>query len=289
MKLTEFTTNNAKEVTLEDYHTKSLTLQVLAQEDFVGFIYKIKDLVVNTINKVFFTYNEKAYIDSVSNQYEFTHLLKKNPFIIYKDTVVSKPENFDGFLKDYTVDLTLACKELIPICNQTLDILIKICSTYINEYSENKIMTLPQTKEIEELHKNFSKRLDAVTAYFALKNNSVKDRVENLFKNSQELVQMYDLLQELDRNINSTTINTIKQKASEASTLIDRIIDINSKSSGTFKNTKTQKDLTNSVYLVAKEVEGIGYLIYNAVTLYNIFKNITTDITFTIKSNKEAQ
>ena len=82
----------------------------------------------------------------------------------------------------------------------------------------------------------------------------------------------------LDSILNLSKIEYIAKITNECVSLIDTLIDQNTKTDMLSKNDNIKKELISAIHISAREVEFLNYLYANAVVFYGCFQSLTSDL-----------
>lgn len=263
---------------MEEFHEHYQSAKVISTESLTDYFYKVKDIFSTAYKSMSGAVNDKIVIDITSTRFETLNRIKRVKFIDIKDYITSKPENFRGKYTDYTLDLLNASKILVENTESTLNNLKLAISSFVNEYSENKVVTLygaiyfkKAEKLIEENRKNISK-------YFPDSNGSTKAYILDVLKTTNDIEILYKNIEILDSTLNLSKINYIAKLTNDCVSLIDTLIDQNTRSNILSRNNNIKKELISAIHVSAREVEFLNYLYANAIIFYGCFKNLVNDL-----------
>ena len=256
---------------VEYYNTAS----VVSLEAISDYFYKLKDLFTTLSSSLIGLNNDKIVTDALATRFETLYVLKRIKFVELRDEIVLKPENFKGKYIDYSADLIESASVLVRNTEENLHNLKMAVSSFINEYSENKVLTLYGISYFKEAEKIIETHRKNIAKYFPSSNSSVKAYVGDVLKSLSDVEQLYSDIQKLDKIINLSKINHISKLSSEVSDLIDVLIEQNTKSGILLKNNSTKKELINAIYTVAKEVELVSYIYSNCMFFYSAIKSLS--------------
>ena len=278
MKLFKEKDNIIPQFSLEQYRDYCRTASVISQESITDYFYKVKDLFSTTFQSLSGVTNDKIVIDSVATRFETLHRLKRVKFIDVKDNITSKPENFRGKYVDYTLDLINSSRVIVESAEVTLNNLKLAISSFLNEYSENKVSTLYGATYFKDSEKVTEANRKDIAKYFTDTNSSSKTYVKDVLKTLNDVESLYKNIEVLDTNLNFTKIQYIAKLTQECVDLMDSIIDQNTKNDIFSRNDSVKKELIYAVHVSARSVEFLNYLYSNAIIFYSVFKNLTQDL-----------
>lgn len=288
MKLFSDKEQIAVNFSMEKFHDHYQSAKVVSTESLTDYFYKVKDVFVNVYNSLSGAVNDKIVIDTISTRFETLSRLKRVKFIDLKDYITSKPENFRGKYTDYTLDLLNSSKILVENTESTLNNLKLAISSFVNEYSENKVATLYGAVYFKKSEKLIEENRKDIAKYFTDSNGSTKAYIRDVLKTTNDIEILYKNIEMLDSTLNLAKIDYIAKLTNECVDLIDALIDQNTKSNILSKNDNIKKELVSAIHISAREVEFLNYLYANAVTFYGCFKNLIQDlnkIVDTLESN----
>lgn len=258
---------------------------VISQENLSDYFYKIKDIFSTVYNNLSSSVNDKIVVDTTSSRFETLSKLKRVKFIDIKDYMTSKPENFRGKYIDYSLDLINSAKIISENTEVTLNSLKLAISSFINEYSENKVSTLYGVAYFREATKLVEENKKDIAKYFPDTNSSTKAYLKDILKTSNDIEVLYKNIEMLDSILNLSKIDYIAKLTNECTELIDSLIDQNTKTNILSKNNNIKKELINAIHASAKEVEFLNYLYANTIIYYGVFKNLIDDLNKIIDTN----
>jgi len=259
----------------EEFRGYYNTASVISLEAVSDFFYKLKDTFATLGSTVAKLDNDKIVTDTLATRFETQHVVKRLKLVELRDEMVLKPENFKGKYVDYAAELISASDLLIANTEESLHNLKMAVSSFINEYSEEKVSTLYGISYFKQAEKISETARKDIAKYFPSSNSTVKAYVGDLLKSLSDVEQLYNDIQKLDGIINLSKINHISKLANEVSDLIDILIDQNTKSGVLLKNDSTKKELVNAVHIVAKEVELVSYMYSNCIFFYSAIKSLS--------------
>ena len=278
MKLFSDKEQIALNFSMEEFRGHYQTAKVVSSESLTDYFYKVKDIFSTVFNNLSGAVNDKIVIDTTSTRFETLARVKRVKFIDMKDYITSKPENFHGKYVDYTLDLLNASKVLVENTESTLNNLKLAISSFVNEYSENKVATLYGAVYFKEAEKLVEENRKDISRYFVGSNGSTKAYIRDVLKTTNDIETLYKNIEVLDSTLNLSKIEYIAKLTNECVSLIDTLIDQNTKSDMLSKNDSIKKELISAIHISAREVEFLNYLYANAVTFYGCFKSLTDDM-----------
>ena len=255
-----------------EYYQNSV---VISQESLTMFFNQIKDSV-NTINAVIFDgTKQRAVIDALSKQYQTEHAVKHLDYVYTREEYVPIPENFKGKYVDYLDDLINTSSVMVQDTYKTLDNLKLAVSSFINEYSENKVHTLYGVSYFKASQKLIDKHTNDIKKYFPAKTNAVKAPIGSVLKSLKDVEELYGKIQTLNTFINDKTIQELQKQSNDVVALIDALIEQNIRSGILLKNNDSKKQLIDAINTAAREVEFVSYLFSNTVFFYSAFQKLS--------------
>lgn len=263
---------------MEEFRGHYQTASVISTEAISDYLYKIKDSLSTTFERLTSAVNDKVVIDTTSTKFETMYRIKRVRFIDLKDYITSKPENFHGKYVDYTLDLINSSKIIVENTESTLNNLKLAISSFINEYSENKVSILYGVVYFKEAEKLVEESRKEISKYFPDSNGSTKAYIRDVLKTTNDVESLYKNIEMLDSILNFSKIDYITKLTNECVSLIDSLIDQNNKKDILSKNNTIKKELISAVHISAREVEFLNYLYANAIIFYGCFKNLTQEL-----------
>lgn len=269
---------NLNNTSLEAYNAYLSTTNVIAQEALSDYLHKAKDKFVNLYNFITAQYTDKIVSDIVSNRFEVSHKVKNINFTNIREDITSKPENFKGKYVDYTLDLINTSNVMAEETEKTLTNLKLAIASFVTNYKEDKVDSLYGASYFNATAKYLELNRKAISAYFPTNDGSTKSTFKDIFKSMNDLSSLYKNIEILDKTINIGRVNYIAKLSKECSELIDTLIEQNMSSNINLNNNTYKKDLTNAIFIAAKEVEFFSYLYFNVISFYGSFKNNVDDL-----------
>lgn len=269
---------SGKTYSAEEFRSYYGSSTVISLESISDYFYKMKDSFASLASVILKTENDKVVSEVLSNQREVEHVSRRIKFINFRNETIAMPENFKGKFVDLSTDLVATASILIPDVEQSLANLKLAVSSFINEYSENKVSTIygiSYFKEAEKLTINSRKEIGK---YFPSSNSAVKSHAGDVLKTMFDVEHLFKDVKKLDGVINLDKIKRLNSISSEVSELVDLLIEQNTKSSILLRNNSTKKELINAIYIVAKEIELASYLYSNCIFLYTSVKSLSDKV-----------
>jgi len=199
-------------------------------------------------------------------------------YIDFKETTVEVPENFKGKYIDYLKALLEIAETLNSTTTNTLNHLKLSISSFMNEYKEDKVFTLYGTSYFQETEKELKENKKLLKPFFPTDSRSVKAKVSSVLYTLKDVPELYNKAQELEKLITFEDIKKANRLASEASDLIDVLIENNKNSSILLKNNQTKKDLIFAIQIAAEQVEFQNYIYANMTFLYAAIQKLSEAI-----------
>lgn len=263
---------------MEEFRGHYNSARVISTESITDYFYKVKDVFSSVYDSMSGAVNDKIVVDTTSTRFETLNRVKRVKFIDLKDYITSKPENFHGKYVDYTLDLVNASKILVENTESTLNNLKLAISSFVNEYSENKVATLYGAVYFKEAEKLVEENRKDIAKYFPAGNGSTKAYVRDVLKSTNDLESLYKNIEMLDSILNLSKIEYIAKITNECVSLIDTLIDQNTKTDMLSKNDSIKKELISAIHISAREVEFLNYLYANAIVFYGCFQSLCSDL-----------
>lgn len=260
------------EVSVEGFNHYYNTAEVVSLESFNDYIYKIADIFRTNTSAILGFDNDKIVTDTLSNRFETINVAKRLNFAEVRDIVISKPENFEGKYIFYIKDLLSACDNAMPHIEDTLYRLKMAISAFMNDEKDDITYGTHYFTKAEAYTLVQQKR---ISAYFPKANNGVKGRIGDVLKSLNDIPELYTSVVTLDKTMNLEDIKKISTTVSQATELVDLLIDQNMKTGIMLRNDATKKSLINSIHIAAREVEYVAYLYSNCIYLYSAIKSLS--------------
>ncbi|EKD89707.1 MAG: hypothetical protein ACD_33C00003G0001 [uncultured bacterium] len=280
MKL--FTNTDNQEVqdktSLESYSHYLSNTNVIAQEALTDYLFKVKDKFTNAYNFITNQYTDKIVQDIVSNKFETLSKIKRINFTNIREHITSKPENFNGKFVEYTLDLINSNNVMLTEVETTLNNLKMSIASFINDYDDKKLNTLYGSEYFKKTEKLLEVHTKAIAVYFPINNGNTKVKFKDILKSLHDVDALYKDIEILDKNANLSRLNYIAKMAKDCSELVDVIIEQNKNGNISLKNDDFKKQLTEAIYIAAREVEFVSALYANTVYFYGSFKNVLDDL-----------
>lgn len=257
-----------------EYHK---TASVISTEAATDFLYAIKDkvntLIVSNIQK-----HDTAFKDAMSDRFLLLKVLKRTHFSDLARENVSIPERFQGNYADYLKTMIQITGEVIPETIQLLNNLKMAVSGFINEYSENGIMSVYGKTYVEASDKLITKQKKVVSQYFPTNKSNTVSKVKDVVSGVGEIEYLFNTTNKLEGNINHDRLKEIVKISKEVSEMVDVLIEQNSKSGILIKNDAAKRDLVEMIHVGATSVEFVAYLYANSVYFYNALKSLSDKV-----------
>ena len=263
------------QLSTEEFGAYYQTATVVSMEALSDYLFKIKDGFATLKAKLVDHSQDKMLTEVLSTRFETVHVVKRLNFVHVKDHYVQIPESFHGKYVDYLQDLVEVATTFVPNTQMTLNNLKLAISSFINEYSEDKIHTLYGVSYFKEAQKQTQNATEQISKYFPVKSHATQAPVGSVLKNLNDMDQIYKLLSKLESIINLPAMEQINKLALDAAELVDIVIDQNTKTSILLKNNATKKELINIIQISAKQTEVAAYLYSDVVFLYTAIKRLS--------------
>ena len=273
MKLFSSTLQEPQSISIEQFLSYSEHSEVIANEALTDYLYKTKDLFVNSFNTITNKYNDKVVRDVISTKYETLHKLKRIKFSQVDTLLISKPENFDGFFTDYIIDLKDTTNDVNLNIETTLHKLKSLVGFYINEYKEDKVNISTASSYFKEVDNDNKQHTKTISSYFKHTNGLTKGYLKKHLRTLSDIEVLYKDIESFSYILTEQRIKQINKEVKDIVEYIDMLISNNLKNHGKLINDKVKKDLTFSIYTTAKQIELLSYLYSNAYTFYGTFYN----------------
>jgi len=250
------------------------TSSVVSTESVNDYFAGIKDKL-STLTQSLTTTTDKALLDATSNQYEVKGVLKRIHFSDLANENVTVPERFQGKYSDYVKALLDASKDSIPEAEQALNNLKMAVSSFINEYSEDGVLTVYGKRYLQAADKVFHGHQTKLATFFPIKKSTAISKVKEVVSSNGDIEKLFSSVKELEAHINLNKIKAISKQSKELSEMVDVLIDLNTRSGILLRNTDAKRDLVEMIHIGARAVEFSGYLYANTIYLYNAVKALS--------------
>lgn len=248
---------------------------VISQESLSSFFSQVKDSLHTFHATLFDADKSRVVLDTLSTRFETQHAVKGLRFAHVADHNVGIPENFKGKYVEYVDELITAASAVLPHTLQSLDHLKLAVSSFINEYSENKVHTLYGGAYFKSTEKLIEQHRKRIAAFFPEKNHAVKAPIGKVLKSLNDIEALYNKIDTLNTVVNETSFHDIHRRSQDVASLVDSLIEQNTKTSVLLKNNEVKKELVAAIHTTAREVELAAYLHSNAVFFYAAFKKLS--------------
>ena len=266
------------ELSQETFTNLYTSSKVVSTEAIGDYLFKLRDSINSTHARFIDNSKDIASVELVNTRLETEHVVKRLDFVEFRHAALSKPENFYGRYVDYIKDLTDTSDVIVKDVKVSLANLKLAVASFINEHRDSKLGGLygyEYFKTSERLVDNHTK---VISKYFPKKDSSVKTRASDVLKNLSDVPTIYTHVFELTNILNTPTIEEISKLVKDVSLLVDSLIEQNNNSGVLIKANKTKKELIESLHIVGKEVEFVGYLYTNALLFYTAVKSLSNEI-----------
>lgn len=261
----------------EEFVTLYNTSSVVSMESIGDFFHSVRDKL-NTLSSSLLSNTDTALVDALANQYEVKNVLKRVHFSDLAHENVVIPERFEGQYTAYLKTLTDSSKVIVPDTEQLINNLKMAVSSFINEYSEDGVLTVYGKKYAKETSKTIETHRQKVAAFFPIKKSNAVAKVKDVVRSNGDIETLFLSVRQLEGHINLNKLKNISKIAKELSEMVDSLIDLNSRSGILLKNTDAKKDLVEMIHIGAIAVEFSGYLYSNSVYLYNALGSLSEKI-----------
>ncbi len=275
MKLYDKTEVVERTLSTEEFVNRYSTLNTISQEAITDYFFKIKDSINTATSKLLNLDNDKVTSDALSSKFETLNAIKKIKFSDAADQLVGIPENFKGKYVDYVSVLHYISSEAVESADKTLNTLKMAVSSFINEYSEDRVFTIYGKSVFEKSKANTEARTKKISNFFPVAKSTVKAEIKDVLKSFTDVDVIFKEVKKIDEVINEDVVKQLVKLGNECSELVDALIEHNSKSGIMTKNESAKKELVEAIYVSAKEVEFIGYLYSNVVFFYTAVKKLS--------------
>lgn len=261
---------------LEEFVAFYNSSTVVSAESLDSFFSKLKDTFHSAKRTV--TSSEAIVSNLLLTRFQTESAIKDINYIDFKETTVEVPENFKGKYIDYLKALLEIAETLNSTTTNTLNHLKLSISSFMNEYKEDKVFTLYGTSYFQETEKELKENKKLLKPFFPTDSRSVKAKVSSVLYTLKDVPELYNKAQELEKLITFEDIKKANRLASEASDLIDVLIENNKNSSVLLKNNQTKKDLIFAIQIAAEQVEFQNYIYANMTFLYAAIQKLSEAI-----------
>lgn len=261
---------------LEEFVAFYNSSTVVSAESLDSFFSKLKDTFHSAKRTV--TSSEAIVSNLLLTRFQTESVIKDINYIDFKETTVEVPENFKGKYIDYLKALLEIAETLNSTTTNTLNHLKLSISSFMNEYKEDKVFTLYGTSYFQETEKELKENKKLLKPFFPTDSRSVKAKVSSVLHTLKDVPELYNKAQELEKLITFEDIKKANRLASEASDLIDVLIENNKNSSVLLKNNQTKKDLIFAIQIAAEQVEFQNYIYANMTFLYAAIQKLSEAI-----------
>jgi len=261
---------------LEEFVAFYNSSTVVSAESLDSFFSKLKDTFHSAKRTV--TSSEAIVNNLLLTRFQTESAIKDINYIDFKETTVEVPENFKGKYIDYLKALLEIAETLNSTTTNTLNHLKLSISSFMNEYKEDKVFTLYGTSYFQETEKELKENKKLLKPFFPTDSRSVKAKVSSVLYTLKDVPELYNKAQELEKLITFEDIKKANRLASEASDLIDVLIENNKNSSVLLKNNQTKKDLIFAIQIAAEQVEFQNYIYANMTFLYAAIQKLSEAI-----------
>ncbi len=261
---------------LEEFVAFYNSSTVVSAESLDSFFSKLKDTFHSAKRTV--TSSEAIVNNLLLTRFQTESVIKDINYIDFKETTVEVPENFKGKYIDYLKALLEIAETLNSTTTNTLNHLKLSISSFMNEYKEDKVFTLYGTSYFQETEKELKENKKLLKPFFPTDSRSVKAKVSSVLYTLKDVPELYNKAQELEKLITFEDIKKANRLASEASDLIDVLIENNKNSSVLLKNNQTKKDLIFAIQIAAEQVEFQNYIYANMTFLYAAIQKLSEAI-----------
>lgn len=254
-----------------NYYSKANIVSTEAVLDYLG---AIKDKV-NVFSTVVFTDTDNALVDATANRFQVQSVLKRVHFSDIASEIVMTPERFQGEYTEYLKTLTAAAKEVVPEVTQLLNNLKMAISGFINEYSEDGVLTVYGKSYADASEKIINKQKEKVSKFFPVNKSNTSSRVKDVIRKNGDVETLLNDVKHLEANISHAKLKDIVKLSKEVSDMVDTLIEQNSKNGILLKNDNAKRDLVAMIYTGASGVEFVSYLYANTVYFYKALHSLT--------------
>lgn len=254
-----------------NYYSKANIVSTEAVLDYLG---AIKDKV-NVFSTVVFTDTDNALVDATANRFQVQSVLKRVHFSDIAPEIVMTPERFQGEYTEYLKTLTAAAKEVVPEVTQLLNNLKMAISGFINEYSEDGVLTVYGKSYADASEKIINKQKEKVSKFFPVNKSNTSSRVKDVIRKNGDVETLLNDVKHLEANISHAKLKDIVKLSKEVSDMVDTLIEQNSKNGILLKNDNAKRDLVAMIYTGASGVEFVSYLYANTVYFYKALHSLT--------------
>lgn len=257
-----------------NYYDKA---NVVSTESVSDYLNAIKDKV-NTLGTITFTDTDKALVDATANRFEVQSVLKRVHFSELAPEIVQTPERFQGEYVDYVKTLVDASKESVPEVTQLLNNLKMAISGFINEYSEDGVLSVYGKSYAVASEKLISKHKEKVAKFFPVNKSNASAKVKDVIRKNGDIETLYTEVKHLEANISHSKLKDIIRLSKEVSEMVDVLIEQNNKNGILLKNDSAKRDLVEMIHTGATGVEFISYLYANTVYFYKALQSLTDTV-----------
>ena len=257
-----------------DYYAKA---NVVACEAVTDYLFAIKDKV-NTLVTGTFSNTDVTLLDATANRFQVQSILKRVHFSELAHEVVATPERFHGDYVPYLRAMVEVTAEAVPEVTQLLNNLKLAISGFINEYSEDGVLSVYGKSYALSSEKLLNKQKEKISKFFPVNKSNASARIKDVISKNSDIDTIFNESKQLEANINHAKLKDIIKLSKEVSEMVDVLIEQNSKSGILLKNDAAKRDLVEMIHTGATGVEFISYLYANAVYFYKALKSLSDKV-----------
>lgn len=254
------------------------TAGVVSTEAISDFLASTKDSMVKLTAFVFDHKTDRAMLDATEKRFETLSVVKRLHFADIANESVTIPERFDGYYSLYVKDLIEISEEAIADTESLLSNIKMAISGFINEYSENGVLSVYGKVYADASDKAIKLHLMKLSKYFKTSKATFKAKVSDVIRNLGEIEGLYNSATKLEAAVSLDKIEKISKLAKEVSEMVDSLIEQNTKSNILLRNTEAKKELVEMIHVGARSVEFTSYLYSNSLYFYNALKSLSDTV-----------
>ena len=257
-----------------DYYAKA---NVVACEAVTDYLFAIKDKV-NTLVTGTFSNTDVTLLDATANRFQVQSILKRVHFSELAHEVVDTPERFHGDYVHYLRAMVDVTAEAVPEVTQLLNNLKLAISGFINEYSENGVLSIYGKSYALSSEKLINKQKEKISKFFPVNKSNASARIKDVISKNSDIDTLFNESKQLEANINHVKLKDIIKLSEEVSEMVDVLIEQNSKSGILLKNDAAKRDLVEMIHVGATGIQFISYLYANAVYFFKALESLSNAV-----------
>lgn len=265
---------DTSDISLEDRANDILYYENISTESLTSFFREFTARTIDLTGALVPSFAERSYKQSMRRSNIVRAKMREMTNIDLANITFIVPESFSGNMLIYTEDLITAYDSVVESTKSLLSsILFDIANNINVSYTGvvNPPTSFMKAKDLRMRREVFQKK---ISGQFGFKRSKSYSKVIDHFRSPTEVVDVYNRLSALERTLGKTSIDDVIKLTNQLHEELNVYINAVKSTKMDSKSARAFKELTESVYEAARDVEFIGYVQANALQLYRSIEDL---------------